>query len=68
MGSKQGGDPWRVLLNTGQRTEQINTLLSKLQTLEAAHKQSQTSTLTTELDTVRAQITELLTFQISRKK
>lgn len=56
------------------RTEQMTSLLDKLQTLEAAHKQTQTRQLRFDLDTVRAQITELLDFkakaalQISRKK
>lgn len=57
-----------------QRTAQMTSLISKLQTLETKHKQAPTRQLGDELDTVRTQITDLLHFkakaalQISRKK
>lgn len=46
-----------------QRKAQLTSLLDKLHTLETKHKQTPTGTLGTELDTIRRQITDLLTFK-----
>lgn len=57
-----------------QRSAQLSALLDKLHKLESKHKRTPTSSLGSELDTTRTQITDLLHFkakaalQISRKK
>lgn len=45
------------------RTAQLNSLLTKLQTLETSHKTAPTRLLGIELDTVRSQITDILQFK-----
>lgn len=56
------------------RMAQLTSLLDKLRALELSHKQSPTGPLKAELDTIRTQVTDLLTFeakaalQITRRK